>query len=558
MTNSIADIHEADVMLLIGSNTTEAHPVIGIEVIRLLNEGKKLIVADPRKIDLARRAHLHLQLRPGTNVALLNGMMRHILDKGLEDKEFIESRTENYEAFRESIMSTTVEEAAEITGVPAEDIKKAAELYATCNNANILYAMGITQFHTGTNNVLAVANLSMLTGNIGRRGTGVNPLRGQNNVQGACDMGGLPDVFSGYQKVDDPAAIGKMEEAWGVTLEDRQKGKTIMEMMRSIDDGEIRALYVMGENPVISDPDQKHVEESLAKVDFLVVQDIFFTETCEYADVVLPACTSVEKDGTFTNTERRVQRVRAALEPRGGTMPDWQIVQLLASRMGADWNYTSAEAIMTEINQVTPQYGGITYRRLDAKSEQRTPDVVFEDTDSCGLQWPCPDEDHSGTPVLHAGRFSRGNGFFSAVVYQKPVEEVSEEYPMILTTGRELVHYHTGTMSRQAPGLNALVPDARLEINPDDARRLGIRHGERVRLTSRRGSIEPFAWLTDRVSPGLVFMPFHFAEAPANRLTVQTLDPISKIPELKVAAVKLEALDGGAASAETETEEASV
>ncbi len=558
MTNSIADIHEADVMLLIGSNTTEAHPVIGIEVVRLLKEGKTLIVADPRKIDLARRAHLHLQLRPGTNVALLNGMMRHILDKGLEDMEFIESRTENYEAFRDSIMSTTVEEAAEITGVPAEDIKKAAELYATCNNANILYAMGITQFHTGTNNVLAVANLSMVTGNIGRRGTGVNPLRGQNNVQGACDMGGLPDVFSGYQKVDDPAAIAKMEEAWGVTLEDRQKGKTIMEMMRAIDDGEIRALYVMGENPIISDPDQKHVEESLSKVDFLVVQDIFFTETCEYADVVLPACTSVEKEGTFTNTERRVQRVRAALEPREGTKPDWEIVQLLATRMGADWSLKGPEDLMTEINQVTPQYGGITYRRLDAKSEQRTPDVVFEETDSCGLQWPCPDEDHSGTPVLHAGRFSRGNGFFSAVEYKKPIEEVSDEYPMILTTGRELVHYHTGTMSRQAPGLNALVPDARLEINPDDARDLGIKHGERVRLTSRRGSIEPFAWVTDRVSPGLVFMPFHFAEAPANRLTVQTFDPISKIPELKVAAVRLEAMNGGSADAGAESKETSV
>lgn len=535
MTNSIKDIHMADVILIIGSNTTEAHPVLSLEVIKALRQGKTLIVADPRRTDLARRAHLHLQLRPGTNVALLKGMMRHIVDSGWEDTTFIAERTENYQAFRESLNSMTVERAADITGVPAADIRQAAELYATAGAATILYAMGITQHHTGTDNVLAVANLAMLTGNIGRPGTGVNPLRGQSNVQGACDMGGLPDVFSGYQKVDNPEVIAKMEAAWGVTLEDREKGKTIMEMMRAVDEGEIRALYIMGENPVLSDPDQHHVEETLKRVEFLVVQDIFLTETAQYADVVLPATTSVEKDGTFTNTERRIQRVRKALEPREGTLPDWQIIQLLANRMGAGWDYRSPEHIMQEIASVTPQYGGVTYDRLDV-----VPDVEYAQTDVCGLQWPCPTEDHPGTPILHTRQFARGKGLFTAIEYIAADEPTSEEYPFVLTTGRELVHYHTGTMSRQAPGLNALVPHGRLEINPEDAARLGIVHGGPVRVTSRRGSIEPVAWVTDRVSPGLVFMPFHYAEAPANRLTNTVLDPVAKIPELKVAAVRVE------------------
>jgi len=537
MTNSIKDLHEADVIFIIGSNTTEAHPVLSLEVIKALREGKTLIVADPRLIDVARRAHLHLRLKPGSNVALLNGMMRHIVDMGWEDKEFISERTENYEALRATLDAMTVEQAAEICGVPAKDIRTAAEMYATAGAANILYAMGITQHHTGTNNVLSVANLAMLTGHIGRPGTGVNPLRGQVNVQGACDMGGLPDVFSGYQKVDNPDAIAKMEAAWGVTLQDREKGKSLMEIMGAIDDGEIRALYVMGENPVLSDPDQHHVEECLKKVEFLVVQDIFRTETAEYADVVLPAVSSVEKVGTYTNTERRIQLGHQALDPQGDALPDWKIVQLVANRMGAGWDYRSPDAIMAEIASVTPQYGGVTYDRLDV-----IPDVEYAQTDVCGLQWPCPSEDHPGTPILHAQQFARGKGLFSAIEHIAPSENVSADYPFVLTTGRELVHYHTGTMSRQAPGLNALVPAGRLEIHPTDAARLGIHEGAHVRVTSRRGSIEPLAWVTDRVSPGLVFMPFHYAEAPANRLTNTVLDPIAKIPELKVAAVSVEAI----------------
>jgi formate dehydrogenase major subunit len=542
MTNSISDLSEADVLFICGSNTTEAHPVIALEVVKALRAGKTLIVADPRKIDLARKAHLHLQLHPGTNVALLKGMMRHIVDLGLEDRAFIAARTENSELFFESLKHMTVEEAAKITGVPAADIREAAELYAKADKANILYAMGVTQFSTGTNNVLSIANLAMLTGNIGRPGTGVNPLRGQSNVQGACDMGGLPDVFTGYQKVDNPEIIAKMESAWGVTLADRMKGKTVMEIMDAVADGEIRALYVMGENPILSDPDQHHVEETLKNLEFLVVQDIFLTETAQYADVVLPAAASTEKDGTFTNTERRIQRVRKAMEPAEGVLADWQIVQLIANRMGAGWTYTSADQIMKEIASVTPQYGGVTYQRLDV-----LPDVEFAQTDSCGLQWPCPTEDHPGTPVLHTQQFSRGKGLFSAIEYIPAAESVSDEYPLLLTTGRELVHYHTGTMSRQAVGLNELVPEGRLEISHEDARRLGITQGDRIRVSSPRGSIEPVAWVTDRVTPGLVFMTFHFVEAPINRLTSTALDPISKIPELKVAAVRVEALNGGSA-----------
>jgi formate dehydrogenase alpha subunit len=531
MTNSIADIHEADTIFIIGSNTTEAHPVIALEVVKATKSGKKLVVVDPRKIDLARRADLHLQIRPGTNIALLKGMMRHIVDEGLEDKEFIAARTENYEAFGASLKSLTVEQSAEICGIEAADLRKAAELYAKADNANILYAMGITQFATGTNNVLSIANLAMLTGNLGRPGAGVNPLRGQSNVQGACDMGGLPNVFSGYQPVNNPDLIAKMEQAWGVTLEDREVGKTVTEMMRSIDSGDIRALYIMGENPMLSDPDQHHVEESLKKAEFLLVQDIFLTETAQFADVVLPAAASTEKEGTFTNTERRIQRVRKAVEPKEGVLPDWQITQLIANRMGAGWSYSTPQQIMAEIAEVTPQYGGITYPRIE----------------KLGLQWPVPTEDHPGTPIMHASMFARGKGLFSAVEYAPCEEPASDEFPFVLTTGRELVHYHTGSMSRQAPGLNALVPEGRLELNPHDADRLGVKHGEKVRVTSRRGQIEPVAWVTDRVSEGLVFMPFHYAEAPANRLTNTALDPVSKIPELKVAAVRVEALNGDGA-----------
>ncbi len=538
MTNSMNDLSDADVIFVIGSNTTEAHPVLSLEVIKALRLGKTLIVADPRLIDLARRAHLHLQLKAGTNVALLKGMMRHIVDMGWENKEFMAERTENYDQFRASLDTMTVEKAAEITGVPAEDIRKAAELYATAGAANILYAMGITQHHTGTDNVLSIANLAMLTGQIGRPGTGVNPLRGQSNVQGACDMGGLPDVFSGYQKVDNHEMIAKMEAAWGVTLADRSKGKTLMQIMGAVETGEIRALYVMGENPILSDPDQHHVEECLKKAEFLVVQDIFRTETAEFADVVLPAAASVEKVGTFTNTERRIQLAYQALPVKDGTLPDWKIVQLIANRMGAGWDYRSPAQIMEEIASVTPQYGGVSHQRLEEPSV--VPDAEFAQTDVCGLQWPCPTEEHPGTPILHTQQFARGKGLFSGIEFIPADELVSEDYPFVLTTGRELVHYHTGTMSRQAPGLDALVPEGRVEIHPDDARRLGITNGERVRVTSRRGSIEPVAWVTDRVSAGLLFMPFHYVEAPANRLTNTILDPIAGIPELKVAAARLE------------------
>ena len=466
MTNSIDDLHEADVIFIIGSNTSEAHPVLSLQVIRALREGKTLIVADPRRIDLARKAHLHLPLKPGTNVALLKGMMRHIVDMGWEDAAFVAQRTENFDQFRESLQSMTVEQAAEICGVPADDIRKAAEMYAKAGAGTILYAMGITQHHTGTNNVLSIANLAMLTGNIGRPGTGVNPLRGQSNVQGACDMGGLPDVFSGYQRVDNPDLVAKMEAAWGVTLADHEKGKTVVEMMNSVGADGIRAMYVMGENPFLSDPDQHHVEEALKALEFLVVQDIFLTETAQFADVVLPAASNFEKDGTFTNTERRIQRVRKALEPKGESRSDWEIVQSIANRLGAEWNYTSAESIMQEVTEVTPQYGGVTYARL----EGLVPDVEYAQTDVCGLQWPCPTEDHPGTPILHSQQFARGKGLFSAIEYIEPDEQVDAEFPFVLTTGRELVHYHTGTMTRQSAGFSSKRPSGTSAFNPADWR----------------------------------------------------------------------------------------
>ena len=414
--------------------------MLALEVIKALRQGKTLIVADPRKIDLARRAHLHLRLKPGTNVALLKGMMRHIVDMGWEDKEFIAA------AHRE-LRSPSRDARRHDGGAGGGDLRRSRPTTSArrpnCSRPPVpptsstpWASRSITPART---TCCRVANLAMLTGQIGRPGTGVNPLRGQLNVQGACDMGGLPDVFSGYQKVDNPDAIAKMEAAWGVTLEDREKGKSLMEIMRAIDDGQIRALYVMGENPVLSDPDQHHIEATLKKVEFLVVQDIFRTETAEYADVVLPAVSSVEKVGTYTNTERRIQLGHQALDPLGDALPDWKIVQLVANRMGAGWDYRSPEQIMAEVAAVTPQYGGVTYDRLEV-----IPDVEYDQTDVCGLQWPCPTEDHPGTPILHTQQFARGKGLFSAIEHISPSENISVDYPFVLTTGRELVHYHTG------------------------------------------------------------------------------------------------------------------
>lgn len=525
MTNSIDDLEKASCILVIGSNTTEGHPIIGLRIKRaVMRNGCKLIVAEPRHIRLCYYADQWIRQRPGTDVALLNGMMNVILEEGLADEEFIRERTEGFEEFRKTVEAYSPERAAEICGVDAEEIRRAARTFATAPSAAIVYAMGITQHSTGVDNVLALANLAMLTGNLGKEGSGVNPLRGQNNVQGACDMGGLPNVFTGYQPVSDPGVREKFERAWGVDYLPGNPGLTLMEMMDAAHRGDLKVLYIMGENPVISDPDISHLKEALERVDFLVVQDIFLTETASLADLVLPAASFAEKEGTFTNTDRRVQRVRKALEPPGEAREDSWIIAQVASRLGYDMGDVSAAKVMEEIAALTPSYAGISYQRLDALGE---------------LRWPCPSPDHPGTPILHVGKFTRGKGLFSAVEYKPPAEEPDEEYPLLLTTGRLLTHYHTGTMTRRVAALDELVPENQVWINPADAGKMGVSNGEEVAVQSRRGAIKVKAKITEKVPPGVVFIPFHFGESPANALTNPALDPVAKIPELKVAAVRV-------------------
>jgi formate dehydrogenase alpha subunit len=523
MTNSIHDLAQADAIFVIGSNTTECHPVIGSLIKRAARSGRtRLIVADPRAIELTHYADLHLQHRPGTDVALINAFARVILDEGLDDKQFVAERTEGLSDLRQALAPYTPDFAEKITGVPAADIAEAARIYGRATAAAIIYSMGITQHTTGTDNVLALANLALLTGNIGRPGTGVNPLRGQNNVQGACDMGALPDVYPGYQKVADTEARARFEQAWQVSLPD-SPGLTVVEMIEAAAQGEMKALYIMGENPMLSDPDINHVEHALRQLDFLVVQDIFLTETAQLAHVVLPAAAFAEKDGCFTNTERRVQRLRKALDPPGEARADWEILCDLARRFGYEMSYSGPAAIQDEIASLTPSYGGITYHRLETGS----------------LQWPCPDRDHPGTPILHTQRFARGLGKFHPVEFIPAAELPDEEYPFLLSTGRILQHFHTGTMSRQSEVLDKLVSVGVVEINPADARRLRLEEGDLVKISSRRGEIEIAARVTPRVPPGTVFVAFHFREAPANRLTIAALDPVAKIPEFKVCAVKI-------------------
>lgn len=524
MTNSIADVERADCILVIGSNTSENHPVIAQKIKHASRfGGTRVIVADPREIDLVDVAHLWLRQKPGTDLALINGLLHVIVAEELYDAEFIASRTEGFEAVKEAVAQYTPESVAEVTGVPAGDIRQAARLYATSPRASIYYAMGITQHTSGTDNVLALANLALACGHIGKEGTGVNPLRGQSNVQGACDMGGLPNVFTGYQSVADENLRLKFEQAWGTGLPGKP-GLTLVEMLEAAIAGKITGLYIMGENPALTEPDSAHVEKALASLDFLVVQDIFLTETARYADVILPGAAFAEKEGTFTNTERRVQKLEKAFDPPGGARADWEIIMDVANRMGYQMDYQGPAAIMAEINRLTPSYGGITYRRLRGSN---------------GLQWPCPSENHPGTPTLHRETFTRGKGRFTAVDYRPPAEVPDESYPFILTTGRVHFHYHA-TISRRAKGLEAVCPEPMVEVNPEDAARLGLADGDRARLTSRHGQIEVKVTLTTRVNPGVVFLNFHFAEAPVNRLVGTALDPVAKIPEYKSLAVKVE------------------
>ena len=525
MTNSIDELESTDLILATGTNTTENHPVIGAKVKRAVRRhGTKLIVIDPREIDLVKYADIWLRQKPGTDVAVFNGLMNVIIAEGLYDKEYVAGRTEGFEALKAVVAKYTPESVEKISGVPAEDLKQAARMYAQAGHASIIYAMGVTQHITGTDNVKSTANLSMLCGNVGIEGGGVNPLRGQNNVQGACDMGALPNVYPAYQPVAGEDVRKKFEAAWKAALSPKP-GLTLMEIMAAAGSGKIKALYVMGENPLLSDPDLQHVAKELQKLDLMIVQDIFLTETAQMADVVLPACAFAEKEGTFTNTERRVQRVRKALEPPGEARADWEIICGISSRMGYPMTYASAQEIFEEIRTVTPSYAGITYDRLEKE----------------GLQWPCPTVSHSGTKFLHKDKFSRGLGLFTALEYIPPNELPDQEYPFLLSTGRVLYHYHTGTMTTRARGPVERCPESLVEIHPEDAGKLGIADGQKVRVTSRRGTVEVKARITEKSAPGSIFMNFHFTEAPVNFLTNPALDPTGKIPEYKVCAVKLEA-----------------
>ncbi|MFO7711973.1 MAG: formate dehydrogenase subunit alpha [Dehalococcoidia bacterium] len=521
MSNSYSDFERTELFLVIGSNPTECHPIIGAKIKRrIMFGGAKLIVADPRSIELCEYATVSLPHSPGTDVALLNGLMHVIIREGLEDREFIRERTEGFEELLPLVEEYTPEAVEAITGVPRADIEVAARLFGTARSACILYGMGITQHTTGTDNVKSVANLLLLTGNIGKAGTGFSPLRGQNNVQGACDMGALPNVYPGYQMVDDPAVRMKFETAWGCELSSRP-GLTVTEIANAVLSGHIKGLYVMGENPLLSEPHLEHTRHAMGRLDFLVVQDIFLSETAWTADVVLPAAAFAEKDGTFTNTERRIQRVRKAVLPPGEAKPDWEIVCAVAERMGQPLGYQSADLIMEEIASLAHIYGGVRFDRLEHD----------------GLQWPCPDASHPGTPFLYQDGFARGRGKFHAVRYVPPAESVSGGYPLVLTTGRILEHWHTGTMSRRAQVLSELCPNGVVEMHPGDALKLGLIEGDSVVVTSRRGRVEAPVHITEKSPLGLVFMPFHWREAAANILTNDALDPLAKIPEFKVSAV---------------------
>ncbi len=528
MTNSVEGISRNEALFVIGSNTTENHPIIGLRMKEAVARGAQLIVADPRKIPLVKFATLWLRHKPGTDSVLLNAMMHVILAEGLEDKAFIADRTEGFVDFVESLKEFTPDFAEKITGVPAEDICKAARIYASAGNAGIYYAMGITQHVMGTNNVHAVGNLAMLTGNLGKDAAGVNPLRGQNNVQGACDMGCLPDVLPGYQKVANAEVRQKFESAWGVSLSDRP-GLPASEMTEAMLAGRMKGMYIFGENPAVSDPNTNHAIKGFESLEFLVVQDIFLTETAELADVVLPSASFAEKNGTFTCSERRVQRVRPAIASPGEAREDLSIIHEIYTRLrGGDTAANiQAREIFAEVASLWPGIAGIGYDRLEQDS----------------LQWPCPTQDHPGTPFLFEKAFplnETGKALFTKVPYVLSNELPDVEYPFVLTTGRELFHYHTGTMTRRSTGLDLVAPEAFVEVNPADARDLGVKDKEMLTVTSRRGTIRVKARVSDIVPPKVVFIPFHYKEAAANRLTSDALDPICKIMEAKVCAVRLE------------------
>ena len=522
MSNSISEVEGNEVLFIIGSNATEAHPIIGNKMKKAAKNGSKLIVIDPRRTELAEMSTLWLPLNSGTDAALINGLMHIIIKEGWHDKEFIMERCTGFENVLEVIEQYPPEVVTRITGIPEELLYETAKLYTSTKKAGIFYTLGITEHTTGTANVMNLANLAMITGHLGIENAGINPLRGQNNVQGACDMAALPNTFPGYQSVSEEKNVKFFEEFWGAKMSPNN-GLRIPEMLDEAYAGNLKAMYVMGEDPVLSDPDANHVKKALDNLDFLVVQDIFLSETAKFADVVFPAACYAEKDGTFTNTERRVQRVRKAVEAPGECRLDWAILAEVARRVGAKgFDYRNAEEIFEEIRATTPSYRGISYKRID----------------KAGLQWPCPTEDHPGTKYLHKGVFPRGKGLMVPVEYEAPAELVNEEYPVLLSTGRMLYHYNIAT--RYSKNLDGIRPYELAEINPIDAKRMGIVEEEIVRVSSRRGSILTRVTITDKVKPGMMFMTFHYKESPVNELTNAAFDPITKTAEYKVSAVKVE------------------
>ncbi|WP_435066591.1 formate dehydrogenase subunit alpha [Haloplanus sp. C73] len=541
---SMADIESTDCYLITGSNTTEAHPVIGTRIKQNVRDGADLLVFDPREVQIAEYATQYSRVNPGYDAVWINGITRYLIENDLHDETFVEERTTGFEAVREAVQEFTPERVEEITGVPHEEIVSAAETIAAADTCVFGWTLGLTEHSHGTENVIAMANLAAITGNLGKPGAGVSPFRGQNNVQGGGgDMGPLPTNFPGYQDIADDEARAKFESAWDCDISP-EYGYYTTQMFLAADDDAVQGMYIIGENAALSEPGITHAGEILADLEFLVVQDLFVNETAKYADVVLPACPFVEKTGTFTNTDRTVQKVNQVMEPKGESRPDWKILQALANRMGRDWDYDSTAEIMEEVNSLTPLYGGVTHERVEEEG---------------GLKWPCWNENHPGTERLYETEFNTENGRanLQGIGYSEPAEQPDDQYPFTLTTGRVLYQYHTGTMTHREDGLERYTPSDFVEINPETAAGYGIESGDMVRVVSRRGEITVPAQVTDRVGPDNVFIPIHFAESAVNQLTDETrLDPSAGTPEFKVSAVRISPLETESMSSQPRPAEA--
>jgi len=526
MTNSFGEFARAKMFLVIGSNMAEAHPVAATFLKNAVQDGAKLVVVDPRRHRLVEFADMHLPLKVGSDIALLNAIMQVLIEEDLYDKAFVEASTTGFDQLRQTVQAYPPEMVSDICGIAPETIREVARLLASVKPVMVCYTLGITEHTCGKNNVMSVANLQMLLGNMGMELGGVNPLRGQNNVQGACDMGALPNVYPGYQAVTDAAVCEKFEAAWQTSGMSREMGLMMPRMMDGLLDGKIRALYIFGENLANTEPDIHKVEHELASAEFLVVQDIFQNETTRFAHVVLPAAAWSENEGTFTNSERRVSRVRTASPAPGVAMPNWWIFKEIARRFGHHWESSSGQELWdNEISVLAPSMGGIKYHRIE----------------NDGLQWPCPTIEHPGTPYLHRdGRFTCGLGRFTPAEWTPPAEVPDEEYPLVLSTGRRLYHYHTRTQTGRCEGLNDLLGEETADISFADADRLGIENGETVKVKSRRGEVAVRAKVTPEVPPGMVWMAFHFREGNANWLTHAAFDPATLTAEYKACAVRIE------------------